>query len=86
MNGHRQLRGLRIRDAHSVPLVVDPTAENFKAACAALGEFAKFCDTHDAIETARTFGADDAEMARRYAATIQQWLDAFAANVYGASL
>ena len=66
--------------------VPDPAAETFKATCAALGEFAKFCDTHDAIETAQTFGVDDAEMARRCVATLQQWLDAFAANVYGASL
>jgi hypothetical protein len=66
--------------------VADPAAENFKAACAALGEFGKFCDTHDAIETAQTFGVDDAEMARRCAATLHQWLEAFAANVVGASL
>ena len=67
-------------------LVADPTAETFKAACSALGEFAKFCDTHDATETAQTFGVDDAEMARRCVATLHQWLDTFASNVYGASL
>lgn len=64
----------------------DPAAEHFEAACSALDEFARFCDNHDAIETAQTFGAEDAEMARRCAATLHQWLDAFAANVYGASL
>lgn len=67
-------------------LAHDPAAEKFKAACTALGEFAKYCDSHDAIETAQTFGVDDAEMARRCVATLQQWLDTFAANVYGASL
>jgi hypothetical protein len=66
--------------------VRDPAAEHFEAACSALDEFAKFCDNHDAIETAQTFGADDAEMARRCVATLQQWLDAFAANVVGSSL
>ena len=67
-------------------LAPNPTAETFKAACSALGDFAKFCDTHDAIETAQTFGADDAEMARRCVATLHEWLDAFAANVHRASL
>lgn len=67
-------------------LVADPAAERLKAACSALDAFAKFCDTHDATETAQSLGADDAEMARRYVATLQDWLDAFAANVYGASL
>jgi hypothetical protein len=64
----------------------DPAAEHFEAACSALDEFVKFCDHHDAIETAKSFGADDAEMARRCVATLHQWLDTFAANVYGASL
>jgi hypothetical protein len=64
----------------------DPAAEHFEAACSALDEFTTFCDNHDAIETAKTFGPDDAEMARRCVATLHQWLDAFAANVYGASL
>ncbi len=55
----------------------DPAAERFKAACAALHQFATFCDTHDAIETAHTFGADDVEMARRCVSTLDRWLDRF---------
>lgn len=64
----------------------DPAAETFKAACRALDEFAKYCDTHDAIEAAKSFSVDDAEMARRCAATLHQWLESFSANVHRASL
>ena len=62
----------------------DPTGERFKAACAALHQFATFCDMHDATETARTFGADDVEMARRCVSTLDRWLDAFVTNLAGA--
>ncbi len=42
----------------------DPAAERFKALHAQrCTQFTTFCDTHDAIETAQTFGADDVEMA-----------------------
>jgi hypothetical protein len=58
-------------------LELDPAAERFKAACSALHQFTTFCDTHDAIETAQTFGADDVEMARRCVSTLDQWLDRF---------
>jgi hypothetical protein len=56
---------------------LDSVAERFKAACAALHQFTTFCDTHDAIEAAQTFGADDVEMARRCVSTLDQWLDRF---------
>lgn len=62
-------------------LALDPAAERFKAACAALHAFATFCDAHDAIETAQTFGADDVEMARRCVSTLDQWLDRFVASL-----
>jgi hypothetical protein len=55
----------------------DPAVECFKAACSALHQFTTFCDTHDAIETAQTFGADDVEMACRCVSTLDQWLDRF---------
>ena len=58
-------------------LELDPAAERFKAACAALHQFATFCDIHDPTETARTFGPDDVEMARRCVETLDQWLDSF---------
>jgi hypothetical protein len=58
-------------------LTPDPAAETLKAACTALDAFAKFCDTHDPLETAQTFGADDAVMASRYAATIHEWLEIY---------
>jgi hypothetical protein len=59
----------------------DLTAEHFKAACTALHQFATYCDTHDAIETAQTFGADDMEMARRCVSTLDRWLDLFITNL-----
>jgi hypothetical protein len=59
----------------------DPAAERFKAACAALHQIATFCDTHDPTETARTFGPDDVEMARRCVATLDQWLDRFVTSL-----
>ncbi|HMH29047.1 MAG TPA: hypothetical protein VK580_10705 [Steroidobacteraceae bacterium] len=55
----------------------DPAAETLKAACTALDEFAKFCDTHDPLETARVFSTDDAVMAARYASTIHEWLETY---------
>lgn len=55
----------------------DPAVERFKAACGALHQFANFCDAHDAVEAAHTFGADDVEMARRCVSTLDQWLDRF---------
>ena len=58
-------------------LELDPATERFRAACAALHQFAIFCDTHDPTETARTFGLDDVEMARRCVSTLDQWLDRF---------
>jgi hypothetical protein len=58
-------------------LELDPAVERFKAACAALHQFVKFCDAHDAAETAQTFGVDDIEMARRCVSTLDQWLDRF---------
>lgn len=59
----------------------DPATENFKAACAALHQFATFCDRHDPIETAQTFGADDIEMARRCVSTLEEWLNCFVTNL-----
>jgi hypothetical protein len=59
----------------------DPTAEHFKAACAALSQFVTFCDANDAAETAQTFGTDDVEMARRCVSTLDQWLDRFVTNL-----
>lgn len=64
---------------------LDPAAERFKAACAALHQFTTFCDSHDASETARTFGADDVEMARRCVSTLDHWLDAFVTNLAGSN-
>lgn len=55
----------------------DPAAETLKAACTALDAFAKFCDTHDPLETAQAFGTDDAVMASRYASTIHEWLETY---------
>jgi hypothetical protein len=52
-------------------------SERFKATCTALHAFVKFCDAHEAAETARTFEAKDAEMARKCVATLDQWLDRF---------
>lgn len=62
-------------------LVPDLAVERFKAACAALQQFAAFCDAHDAIETAQSFGAEDVEMARRCVSTLDEWLDRFIANL-----
>lgn len=62
-------------------LVPDLVLERFKAACAALHQFAAFCDAHDAIETAQSFGAEDVEMARRCVSTLDEWLDRFIANL-----
>lgn len=59
----------------------DLTAEYFKAACTALHQFATYCDTHGAIETAQTFGAADVEMARRCVSTLDRWLDLFVSNL-----
>jgi hypothetical protein len=59
----------------------EPGTERFKAACAALHEFTTFCDAHDAAETARTFGFDDIEMARRCVSALDQWLDRFVINL-----
>jgi hypothetical protein len=59
----------------------DLTAENFKAACTALHQFATYCDTHDAIVTAQAFSADDVEMARRCVSTLDRWLDLFVTNL-----
>jgi hypothetical protein len=63
----------------------DPAAECFKAACAALHQFATFCDTHDPTETAQTFGADDIEMARRCVSTLDEWLNRFVTSLPAAS-
>jgi hypothetical protein len=62
-------------------LTPDPAADRFKAACTALHQFATFCDTHDPIETAQTFGADDVEMARRCVSSLDSWLDRFVASL-----
>ena len=59
----------------------DPAAERFKVACGALDQFSKFCETHDPIETAHAFGADDAEMARRCVSGLHRWLHLFGRNV-----
>jgi hypothetical protein len=61
--------------------IPDPAAESFRAACSALDQFAKFCDTHDPVETAQSFGADDAEMARRCVSTLHRWLHLFGRSV-----
>jgi hypothetical protein len=61
--------------------IPDPAAETLKAACSALDQFAKFCDTHDPIETAQAFGADDAEMARRCVSSLHRWLHLFGRSV-----
>lgn len=60
---------------------LDPAAERFKAACTALHQFTTFCDSHDPVETAKTFEPDDVEMARRCVSTLGQWLDQFMAHL-----
>jgi hypothetical protein len=58
-----------------------PQSERFKAACAALHAFVRFCDANDAADTAGAFRSDDIEMARRCVTRLDQWLDRFVAHL-----
>lgn len=61
--------------------IPDPGEELLKATCRALWDFANFSDAHDPTDAARTFGADDVEMARRCVASLDGWLDRFVTNL-----
>jgi hypothetical protein len=71
----------RLAEQGTQPRAVELGRKRFKAACAALHAFVRFCDANEPAATARAFETNDVEIARKCVTTLDRWLDRFVTSL-----